>query len=328
MTHPEHARVARPTPPPSYGDAELHEAALAAIRAPSMHNSQPWRLRLRDGAIEVLADPGRRLTVADRTGWAVLIACGAATFNARLALAVRGRPAEVRLLPAADVVARLSPGRERPATYAEEALYARIPQRHSNRSPFWPEPVPRDIRRRLARAADSEQAWLDLVVDRPALTQLAEIAVSADEVLRRDDNYQAELLAWTHTDSAADGVPVRAGGVRPEPQDLLPQRGFGGRTRAPGRDYEAEPLVGVLGMSGDRPADQVQAGQALEKVLLTATDSGLAVSLISQPIEVAAARARLRRFLNRPGWPQMVLRLGYGVPGRAGPRRRLSEVLT
>jgi hypothetical protein len=327
VTPIEQAPVAPYAPSMSYGLADLHAAANAGIRAPSMHNSQPWRFRLRDGAIEILTDPDRQLAVADRSGWATRIACGAATYNARLALAARGRPAEVHLRPAPEVIARLTPGRERPPTYAEEALFAVIPRRHSNRTPFWPEPVPAELRMRLVEAARSEHAWLDLLVGVVALTGFAEIAGSADRVLRRDSDYQSELTGWTHTDDSADGVPARAGGPLPEPQDLLPQRDFGDRRRALGRDYEPEPLVGILGVPTDRPIDQIIAGQALQKLLLTATDSGLAASLISQPIEVPAARDQLRRSLNRTGFPQMALRLGYGMPGRPSPRRDVTDVL-
>src|SRR5690348_7387958 len=82
-----------------YLESDLRRAAGAAIRAPSLHNSQPWRFRLREGGIEVLADPDRQLAVADSGGWAVRIACGAATLNARLALAVHGTPADVAIRP-------------------------------------------------------------------------------------------------------------------------------------------------------------------------------------------------------------------------------------
>ncbi|MCM4084388.1 nitroreductase [Actinoplanes sp. TRM88002] len=321
--------TAQQTSPSAYGEADLRAAAIAGIRAPSMHNSQPWQFRLRDGAVEILADPGRQLAVADRSGWAVRLACGAATYNARLALAVRGRPADVRLCPDPDpeIIARLSPGRGRPPTYTEEALYAAIPRRHSNRAPFWSEAVPAEIRHRLMSAARDEHAWLELLVGMTALASFAEIAGSADRVLRRDSTYQFELAEWTHAGDAADGVPRQAGGPVPAPHDLLPQRGFGDRPRAPGRDYEPEPLVGILGVPGDRPMDQITAGQALQRVLLTATDSGLAASLISQPIEVPSAREQLRRSLHRTGLPQMALRLGYGVPGRGSPRRAVPDVL-
>lgn len=315
----------------TYDQADLRQAAQAAIRAPSLHNSQPWRFRLRDGGIEVLADPSRQLTVADSGGWAVRIACGAAVFNARLALAVSGVPAQVALRPQGaglDVIARLTPGPARPPTYAERDLFAAIPRRRSNRHPFWPNPVPSEARVRLIEAARAEGCWLDLLVGMTALSGFAEIAKSADRVLRRDFRYQAEFAGWTHADHAPDGVPVTAGGPLPEPQDLLPQRAFGDHHRAAGRDFEPEPLIAVLGSSADRPIDQIVAGQALQRVLLTATDAGLASSMMSQPIEVPAARDQLRRSLSRSGTPQMAVRIGYGAEGLHTERRALDEVLT
>ena len=314
----------------AYTEADLRRAAAAGIRAPSLHNTQPWLFRLRDGAIEILADPARRLVLADRTGWAARLACGAAVYNARLALATAGTPAEVVPRPddsEPDLIARLTPGPERPPTYAERDLFAAIPRRHSNRAPFWPDPVPADTRVRLIEAARVEGAWLDLLVGMTALSGFAEIAQSADRVLRRDARYQSEMAGWTHVDAAPDGVPVVAGAPVPEPQDLLPQRVFADRRRAPGRDYEPEPLVGILGVAGDSRIDQIVAGQALQKVLLTATDAGLAASMLSQPIEVPAARDQLRRSLRRAGIPQLAVRLGYGRPGHPSPRRDVAEVL-
>lgn len=314
----------------TYVRADLVRAASSAVRAPSLHNSQPWAFRLRDGAIEVLADPVRRLEVADHSGWAARLACGAAVFNARLALAASGRPASVVAHPdprEPDLIARLIPAPPRPATYAEQDLYAAVARRYSNRGPFWPDPVPADIRVRLLDAARSESAWLDLLVGMTALTGFAEIATSADRVLRRDSGYQHELAAWTYADTAPDGVPVTAGAPSPEPQDLLPQRIFGERQRAPGRDYEPEPLIGVLGVPGDGASDQIAAGQALQKILLTAVDAGLSTSMISQPIEVPAARDQLRRALGRSGFPQIAIRFGYGTPGHPTRRRDLSDVL-
>jgi nitroreductase len=315
---------------PAFTHADLRAAVAAAVRAPSLHNSQPWRFRLRAGGIEVLIDGQRRLPASDPTGWAARVSCGAALFNLRLALTVAGTPAEVRLRPYVaepDVVARLTPAPRRPATPAEQSLYAAIPRRRSNRTPFWPNPVPADARWRLIEAARAEGAWLELVVGAAAVGALAEIAHSANRVLERDPAYRAEVAAWTRHGHAPDGVPVAAGGPAAEPQDLLPQRPFGVRTRAPGRDFEPEPLVAVLGAPGDTATDQIAAGQALQRVLLTAADAGLAVSMLSQPIEVPAAREQLRLALGRFGTPQLVLRVGYGQPGWPTPRRDIQDVI-
>jgi hypothetical protein len=135
------------------------------------------------------------------------------------------------------------------------------------------------------------------------------------------------MAGWVRAERAADGVPVFAAAPVPEPQDLLPQRPFADRPRTPGRDFEPEPLVAVLGVAGNTAGDQLTAGQALQAVLLTATDAGLATSMLSQPIEVPAAREQLRLALGRFGVPQMVLRIGYGLPGQPTPRRPIDDVI-
>lgn len=312
-------------------EVTFRTAVEAAVRAPSLHNSQPWRFRRTTDSIEVLADASRGLPSADPSGWAMRIACGAATFNLRLALAVSGHPMDVRWRPLrADpaVMAVLTPAAPRLVSPLEQRLYRAIPRRHSNRTPFWPQPVPAEATARLVEAARIEAAWLDLVSGVAAVAAVAEISQAANRVLNRDAHYVAELAAWTRPDETAnDGVPALAGGPSAEPQDLFPQRPFGERPRAPGRDFESEPLVAVLGTAGDLPTDQLTAGHALQRVLLTVTDLGLAASMLSQPIEVASAREQLRLALGRYGTPQMVLRVGYGQQGVTTTRRDPSEVI-
>jgi nitroreductase len=312
-----------------YRAAELAVAVAAAVRAPSQHNTQPWRFRLVDGAIEVRSDPARRLPIADPDGWAVRIACGAALCNARLALAGAGRPADAVIMPSrgeSDLVARLTPGVPRSATPAERALLRAVPRRRSARGRFSGAPVPAAIRARMLEAVRSERCWLDLIVGSPAVTAVAEIAHSADRVLRRDARYRAEIEAWTRPAPTIDGVPPEADGPTADPSGILPRRDFGGddRSRAVA---EPEPLVAVLGSSADSAAEQVAAGQALQRLLLTVTESGLASSLVSQPIEVPAAREQLRLALGRYGPPQMVVRIGYAAPGAATPRRPAGSVI-
>lgn len=312
-------------------DATFRSAVRAAIRAPSMHNSQPWRFRWRDGAIEVYADPARHLPVADPNGWAVRLACGAAAFNARLALAVAGCPANAVLRPELsepNLMVRLVPAEPRPATPTETRLYEAIERRHSNRAPFHPEPVPAPARKALIEAARIENAWLELLTGPGPLTAMGAIAGAAARVLDRDPDYRDEISAWSRTDeSHLDGVPASAGGPSPEPRDLLPSRPFHHYRRAPDEVFEPEPLVAVLGTAGDTPQHQLVAGMALQRVLLTATAAGLAASMLSQPIEVTPAREQLRLALGRFGVPQMVLRIGFGQPGFPTPRRDFDDVI-
>lgn len=305
----------------------------AAIRAPSLHNSQPWRFAVGDGRLDVRLDPARQLDVADPDRSAARIACGAALHNLTLAFPVLlGREADVTLLPDRsdpDLIARIRPGRARPATPRERAGYAAIGRRRSNRYPFQDDtPVPHGHHWTLSEAARAEHGWLTVITDQDRRRQVAAMVADADAVLSANPAYRAELASWVRPDAeTTDGVPPAAAGIRSEQGDLLRGRDYGGRTRRPGRGFETEPLLAVIGGPGDRAVDQVTVGRALQGVLLAATEAGLAVSLFSQPFEVAAVRARMRRFTDRLGTPYLVLRIGYpSRPSPPTPRRGVPEV--
>jgi nitroreductase len=300
-----------------------------AVRAPSMHNTQPWRFRLTGPAIELLLDPQRALPVGDPTGRAARVGCGAALYNLRLALATRGTPAHVALRPDPDddtILARLTPAPPRPPTPLELRLHAAIPRRHSNRQPFTDVAVPAAVRTELVRAAHAEGAWLHLAESAADAEATIDLVREADRMLRGNPAYVAELRTWTRVDDTADeGVPLRAAGPEPDQFDLLARRDFGGRPTA--HPFEREPLIAVLGGSGDLPADDITAGAALQRVLLAATDLGLAASIFTQPIDIPTTRDRLRIACRRPYPPHAVLRLGYGTQPHRASRRAVDDAI-
>ncbi len=78
----------------------------------------------------------------------------------------------------------------------------------------------------------------------------------------------------------------------------------------------------------DGPTSWLQAGQALVRVLLRATELGVAVSPIGQALDLPWTRRRLRVELGLPGYPQQVLRLGHArLDGPHTHRRPVAEVL-
>jgi hypothetical protein len=82
----------------------------------------------------------------------------------------------------------------------------------------------------------------------------------------------------------------------------------------------------VLSSRTDGRVARVRAGQALQRVLLTATVRGLSAQPMTKVLEIP----RLRRVIADPAdpWlPQMILRIGYGMPVPASPRRDWSEVV-
>ena len=86
-----------------------------ATRAPSVHNTQPWRWRAGPDRLELLADPDRRLAETDPDGRNLVISCGAALHHAQVVAGALGWAPEVTRHPdptQPDLLARLdlSPG--------------------------------------------------------------------------------------------------------------------------------------------------------------------------------------------------------------------------
>jgi hypothetical protein len=84
--------------------------------------------------------------------------------------------------------------------------------------------------------------------------------------------------------------------------------------------------LAVLSTATSPPLGWLRAGQALQRVLLTATIHGIAASPLTQPLETADAWL-VRDPASASESPQMILRLGYGLPVPATPRRPIAEVL-
>jgi len=181
------------------------------------------------------------------------------------------------------------------------------------------------------RAVESERGWLYALSDRVQHASIRELVVAAHREQLADPHFVAELAAWTGREGVHwDGVPVTAGGPQPEPQDEWVLRDFTGgrgRTRTAGKDFEPEPLLVVVCSFHTGPLAELQSGQALQQVLLTATTLGLSVSFLSQPIEVPHIRAKLRRALGTTLEPQAILRIGFGSPVPATPRRPVADLL-
>jgi nitroreductase len=308
----------------------LEQCLRAAVSAPSIHNSQPWLFRIRSEQIDVLADIRRRLAVADPDGRELMVSVGAALLNLRLAIQARGRGASVQLLPDPGepaLAAIVSLGRDEPPSAEVLQLATAIPLRQTNRRPYGSMRVRGQVLAALEASASTEGATLQVCPGEEHHPLLA-LTAQAEGALRASQAYRDELAEWTATSRGRpDGVPPVSFGPRPElaampVRDFDPQRT---RTRSIAR-FERQPTLAVLYTDGDQPADWLLAGQALERVLLTATAHGVATALMTQVVEVPD----LRRAAGapRPGLvAQSMLRLGYASRVRPAPRRPLDDVL-
>jgi len=312
----------------------------SAVYAPSLHNTQPWWFSTGDRELSVHADVERRLTVADPDGREMMISCGAALFTARVALRYLGFVPKAYVLPDPDLpnlVARIRYNGDQvaPVDY-ERALFAEIPRRRTHRGGFDPEPLPSGIILALRDEAAREKAKLRIMADDSERGALAAVVEAGDYALRLDAARVREQARWAVPPGSPrrDGVPATAYPARPdrtEPsfpsRDFARGHGWGLPPAGAGVVPTSAGVAGVLTTSADLPQDWINAGQALQRVLLLASSYGVAAALHSQPLEVVNLRDFIATVLCDGAHPQMVIRFGTTGQVSASVRRLVDEVL-
>jgi hypothetical protein len=182
----------------------------------------------------------------------------------------------------------------------------------------------------LEQAATAEHAALRILTKPDAATVLG-LAAKASVELADDVDYLTELQRWIAAGSKNDGIPAGALPPAPNRQPAPVRADLAAATPGvvrPTASYEEFPQLAVLTTAADEVADWLRAGQALQRVLLTATSRGLSTSFLYQSIELGDMRPG-----SAPAWPwnehpQMVIRFGYGRDTAATPRRPVDDILT
>ncbi|KAA0107538.1 nitroreductase family protein [Mycolicibacterium sp. P1-5] len=317
-----------------FPEPETIRAALSlAMRAPSVHNSQPWRWRVGPSSLHLYADYSRHLPHTDPDRRDMLVSCGAALHHCTVALAALGWQAKIQRFPDPADPALLASFDVQPLSASELdiTLAAAITRRRTDRRNYSSWPVPSgDIALMGARAARAG-VMLRRVDLLPHLTDIV-----AESVCKHagDVEYLSELSAWSGRYGSLAGVPAH-NSPAPDQHATLPARVFAGPVLAqPSKTPASEDnaMLLALGTESDDDVARLRAGEATSLVLLSATAMGLATCPVTEPLEISETRKAVQEdVFGTAGYPQMMMRVGWAAvnadPLPATPRRPLPEVV-
>lgn len=260
--------------------ARLERALQHALRAPSVHNTQPWRWQPQGDVIKLFADFDRRHAGNDRSRRDLLISCGAVLHHFLVALAHEGHDAYVTYVPdlGDDTHLATITVTDAPPDPATARLFNAIERRHTERHRMSYRPIPKPLLDALVTSAHRFGAQL---VPTPQVREA--FAVAFGEAAERErwvPSRTTELRVWSRHD-------VRSAVLATSPEDA------------------AEFFV--LTTAEDLTRDRLRAGEALSSLLLTATNAGLA----TMPLSLDPDGAMLRLDEVTLGHPQIAVRTGW-----------------
>ncbi len=313
----------------------VREAVKLACRAPSVHNSQPWRWVAGDGRLHLFVDRHRAVPGTDRSGRETILSCGVVLDHLRVAMRAVGWASRITRFPDPHDPDHLAAIEFLPdaAVTGEHLDRSRaILQRSTDRLPlgrptYWDlfEPL-------LRRTLDDGVVMLDVLPDdtRPLLAKASQLT---EELRRGDVSYQAELEWWTSPFALTEGVPPGALASEAERHRVDVGRAFpvrGHEDRRPEVRVDWSKIL-VLSTPGDTRTDVLRCGEALSRVLLECTTAFMATCTLTHLIEQEDSRDVVRSLLEQRGEPQVLIRAGIAPAteplAAPTPRRPLRDVL-
>jgi nitroreductase len=312
----------------------IRTALTMAIRAPSVHNTQPWLWRVGENGVHLYSNPELQLHSTDPDSRDLMISCGITLNHCVVAFAALGWLAKVHRFPnPADSshlgAVELEPY---PATEVDIALARAIPRRRTDRRQYSSRAVSDAYIALMGSRAARAGVMLRNV---ESLTHLSELVAEAATRHAESSDYLNELSMWSGRYASQAGVPARST-PRLDPTTAIPRRAFAGPALTEPRGVspaDDNAVVLALGTKDDDDVARLRAGEATSMVLLTATALGLASCPITEPLEITEIRDEVRSdVFGTRGYPQMLLRIGWAPVNAESlpttPRRPLSDVAT
>jgi hypothetical protein len=332
---------ALPVDPPAAGFDLVRALIGAAVLAPSDWNTQPWRFEAGPETIRMFADPQRALPRSDPDRRGMFVALGAALENLVVAARAWGLQPTVHYLPDAARGAVADVAWSDAGARRDRDLFGAIAERRTNRRNYdGRRPLPHVRAQLAAQVADGPRLyWVD---DHDGLHDLGQLVYDAVRAQVSDRLTQAEHHGWLRTDRKdaarrGDGVPVESlamsgpanwfSGSYYDPTSWFLRFGAGSLAKRAREAVRTSGAVALLTVPSRDESAWLVGGQAYERLVLKATQLGLAHQPTNAPIAVERFRARLlRRFGVAGEEPLMLVRFGRDQRVSHTPRRAVSLV--
>lgn len=300
-----------------------------AILAPSSHNTEPWKFRLRDHRLDVLLDYTRWLRVADDDQRELHISVGCAIENLLIAAHHFGLDYQCLLSPEANdpsIAASIIFQKQAPPVSRQPSvLFDMIPVRHTNHQRYEDRAIPDEILQQLHATCIEDDIKLHLTNDSEIKQQVDRLVVRGDAIEFADPAFREELGYWIGQGVFGTGwLMSKIGKLAVSYIDM-------GKSQAK-RDSDilmSSPILGLISSQTDDRKSQIRVGQVYQRLSLLAASHGTWCQPMSQIVQVPELKAEVASLIPESGLiPQHPFRMGYApAEERHTPRRPIAEVL-
>jgi hypothetical protein len=314
---------------------DFMEIISYAAKAPSGHNTQPWRFSLTGNTISIKPNFEVALPVVDGDNREFYISLGCATENLLIASAHFGYEVHIVQCDTVEIKVELTKGKQ----VVKDTLFHQIERRQTNRSVYSGKKIDNEQIEKLQSVSQSDNLKMYCAeIDSPLADTLTQYIARGNEMQMSDKAFREELLSWmrfngNQVKKMGDGLSNKALGTPSLPgviakpivrQFLKPDT----QNKGDMKKIASSSHLVLFTTKHNTTKEWIDLGRLLQRFCLTTTESGIASAYCNQPCEVVSLANELQKTLPINGeYPTLIQRIGYADPMPYSPRKKLTEVV-
>ena len=326
------ARVSRSN---NMSPADFEFLVSKAVKAPSGHNTQPWKFRQNESAVEIHPNFDRRLPVVDPDDRELFVSLGCAVENLCLAAQTKGYKSAVSVGDTGVVTVSLM----EKADIKTNPLFNQIDARQTNRSVYSGEEIALDALKRLQAIRSEDGVSVHYYARQTKqFNDIEQYVLRGNTHQMQNEAFKAELKSWMrfnkkHQDQTLDGLSYAVFGAPNVPRWMAePIMAMAinakAQNKADRKKIESASHLVLFTTANNTPNEWVGLGRTLQRFLLTATELEIVHSYLNQPNEEAEIATEMVRILGLTReYPTILLRIGYGKQQAYSKRRPVEDVI-
>ena len=311
------------------------QIASYASKAPSGHNTQPWKFHITDGTITVLPNLEVALPIVDRNNRELFISLGCAVENLCIAASYFGYTTHIIECSIEAIILELTKN----ALTIEDSLFHQIEKRQTNRNIYNGNKISDGILQQLQSIPKENGIQFYFTeINTPFANTITQYIMKGNEIQMADIAFKNELLSWMRfnkkqVEATHNGLSYLVFGNPPLPRILArPIVSLflkpNAQNKSDRKKIDSSSHFVVCATQRDTIEEWINLGRTLQRFLLKVTEIGISYAFLNQPCEVAALAFDLREKLPvNKEHPTLIMRIGYAKQIPYSPRKKIETLL-
>lgn len=317
-------------------NTDFIQIANYASKAPSGHNTQPWKFRITDSTITIVPNLEVALPVVDSNNRELYISLGCAVENVCIAAGHFGYATHIIECGIEAIIIELTQSN----LTIEDSLFHQIEKRQTNRSIYNGCKISDEVLHQLQSIPKEEGVQFYITeIGTPLADTITEYIVKGNEIQMADTAFKNELLSWMRfnkkqVEATGDGLSYSVFGNPPLPKILARPivslfLTSNTQNKSDRKKIDSSSHFVVYTTQQDTFKEWINLGRTLQRFLLKATEIGVSYAFLNQPCEIATLASDLRKKLPvNMEHPTLIIRIGYAKQVPYSPRKKVEVLLS